>query len=212
MKSRLCLKKMTGYKIVHLKNLINEIGEEETKNILSDFSCPKNPDVETFLKQKAIIFAKQDVSQTHLVFASYQGGPALIGYFTLALKYIQVSGKNLNAKWRRRLARFAPFNEDIKGYCIAAPLIGQLGKNFAHGYNDLISGDELLKMACDKIFKILWEVGGKMAYLECEDKEKLLNFYTSNGFWQFGKRRLERDETNLEGEYLIQLIKYIEND
>ena len=43
-------------------------------------------------------------------------------------------------------------------------------------------------------------------YLECEDIEKLLLFYTKNNFKVFGKRTLDRDETDIKGEYLIQLF------
>lgn len=31
--------------------------------------------------------------------------------------------------------------------------------------------------------------------LECEDDDRLINFYSSNGFVSFGKRNLEGDET-----------------
>ena len=77
---------MTGFKIVNLKILIEEIGEEPVKELLSNFSCPLNKDVEIFLKQKAIEFSKQGLSQTHLVFASYKGNPEIVGYFCLANK------------------------------------------------------------------------------------------------------------------------------
>ena len=50
---------MTGFKIVNLKILIEEIGEEPVKELLSNFSCPLNKDVEIFLKQKAIEVSKQ---------------------------------------------------------------------------------------------------------------------------------------------------------
>lgn len=53
-------------------------------------------------------------------------------------------------------------------------------------------------------------LGGKVAYLECEDKPKLIDFYSDNGFVQFGTRTLDRDETQLTGEYLVQMLKYIE--
>lgn len=35
------------------------IGEESLYNLLSDFSCPKNPDVEHFLLHSAIEFTKK---------------------------------------------------------------------------------------------------------------------------------------------------------
>lgn len=50
---------MTGYRVVNLTMMIEELGEGETKRILSDFSCPLNPDVEFLISKKAIEFAKQ---------------------------------------------------------------------------------------------------------------------------------------------------------
>ena len=47
---------MSGYIGVNLKDMIEQIGEVETKAILSDFSCPLNPDVEKYLKHTAIEF------------------------------------------------------------------------------------------------------------------------------------------------------------
>lgn len=43
---------MTGYKIVNLKHVIDEFGEDRTKAIFSEFSCPLNHDVEKFLKKE----------------------------------------------------------------------------------------------------------------------------------------------------------------
>lgn len=44
------------------KNEQTYIGEESLKDLLSDFSCPKNPDVEHFLFNNAIDFTKKDQS------------------------------------------------------------------------------------------------------------------------------------------------------
>lgn len=49
---------MNGLKIVSLSDLIEKIGEDKTQVVLSDFSCPLNKDVETFLREKSIVFAK----------------------------------------------------------------------------------------------------------------------------------------------------------
>lgn len=38
---------MTGYSIVDLKDMIHELGEEQTKVILSGFSCPLNLDIDS---------------------------------------------------------------------------------------------------------------------------------------------------------------------
>ena len=54
-------------------------------------------------------------------------------------------------------------------------------------------------------------IGGKTVYLDCEDKDKLKQFYRNNGFTEFGKRYLGSDEQDtLEGLYLIQMIKYLD--
>ena len=201
---------MTGYALVNLVNFLNELGEERTKELLSEFSCLLNPDVEYFLKYKAIEFSKQRFAQTHLVYASYKGEYVLVGYFALANKYLTLTGDALTNRLRSRLRYFATYDSRIHCYCLSAPLIAQLGKNFSNGYNELITGDELLKLACDKVSRLQMEVGGCFAYVECEDKYKLTDFYSRNGFCQFDKRKLDKDETDkLEGEYLVQMLKYI---
>ena len=204
---------MTGYKVVNLAVLVEELGEDAANAILSDFSCPLNRDVEYFLAHKAISFAKQGWAQTHLVFASYKQKWVLVGYFALANKYIRISSARLGKsgnKLRRRIAKFATYDVELKSYILSAPLIAQLAKNFANDYNKLITGDELLEQACEKIKRIQIDLGGKFAYLECEDKPCLIDFYNRNGFCDFDTRLLDRDETDkMEGEYLVQLLKYI---
>lgn len=200
---------MTGYKSVNLKLMLEELGEKQTAMLLSKFSCPLNEDVETFLHRKAVEFAKQGFSQTHLVFASYKGKPEIAGYFTLANKYITIRSDKVSKTLRKRINKFATFDPIIQAYCLSAPLIAQLGKNYTDGLNGLITGDELLKLACDKVARVQFDLGGKFVYLECEDKPKLIEFYTSNGFCEFDHRILDKDETGLDGEYLVQMLKYI---
>jgi hypothetical protein len=53
---------MTGYIQVNLRDMVNNIGEDKAKNILSNFSCPLNKDVELFLKHKSIEFSKQGIA------------------------------------------------------------------------------------------------------------------------------------------------------
>lgn len=204
------MKLMLGYISVNLKAMIDEIGESAVKALLSNFSCPLNKDVEQFLRIKAIEFSKQGIAQTHLVFAQYKDKPVLVGYFTLANKFLAIYKSSLSSSYRKRMSRFCQFDPEFKRYTLAAPLIAQLGKNYYNGYNKLISGDELLKMACDKVSESQRIIGGKIVYLECEDKVKLIEFYSSNGFVAFGKRKLDRDETEvMQGEYLIQMLKYL---
>ena len=195
---------MNSYKEINLKELIKQVGELEVKKILSDFFCPLNPDVEKFLKYKAIDFSKQGISNTYLVFASYQDVYVLVGYYALTNKYVGINISSFKSKrTRNKIAKFMQYDSESKRYNLSIPLIGQLGKNYAHNYNYLIAGDELLKLALDKVREAQNIIGGKIVCLECEDTPALLEFYSQNGFINFGKRILNNDE------YLIQMLRYM---
>ena len=185
---------MAGYSILSLSDIIDEKGEDFCREILSFFSCPPNPDVEKFLtKRSAIDFAKQSIAQTFLVYASYRGKNVLCGYFTIANKYIVVGSHSVSKTTARRLRKFAMPNISDDNLVIMAPLIAQLGKNYMNDYRKLITGDELLKMAIDKVSAAQRIIGGKVVYVECEDIDILKKFYEDNGFVIFGKRRLDKD-------------------
>lgn len=202
---------MAGYSILSLSDIIDEKGEDFCREILSFFSCPPNPDVEKFLtKRSAIDFAKQSIAQTFLVYASYRGKNVLCGYFTIANKCIVVGSHSVSKTTARRLRKFAMPNISDDNLVIMAPLIAQLGKNYMNDYRKLITGDELLKMAIDKVSAAQRIIGGKVVYVECEDIDILKKFYEDNGFVIFGKRRLDKEERGeMNGSHLIQLLKYL---
>lgn len=204
---------MSGYIGINLRDILNDeaLGESVAKNTLSSFSCPLNPDVEHFLHHTAIEFSKQSISSTYLIMASYRNEYVLCGYFTLANKIFCIEKDCLpNRNWKHRMAKFGQFDQTLQRYTISAPLIGQLGKNYTTGYDKLITGDELLKLALDKVSEMQNIVGGKIVYLECEQKEKLIEFYERNGFVNFGLRTLDRDETDkLSGDALVQMLRYM---
>ena len=79
------------YKVINIRDYYlkgGEIGEKMLKDVLSDFTCPMNKNVEEFLKEKAIEFTKRNQSVTYLVFLN--DASTLVGYFTLASKSITV--------------------------------------------------------------------------------------------------------------------------
>ena len=207
---RSLVRRMTGYRIANLDDFLNAIGEENTNDILANYFCPLNSDVEHFLKHSAIPFSKQGLAKTHLVFASYQDNWVLVGYFALAMKTLLIRrNKSLSSKMRSRIRRFARVIDEADTYEIAAPLIAQLGKNFHNKYDKLITGDELLNIACDRVKSIHSTLGGKIAYLECEDKPALLDFYGRNGFIAFDKRPLDKtDRDTFKSDHLVQMLRY----
>lgn len=194
-----------SYKVIRLKNIYNNIGENKTKEVLKQYQCKLNKDVEYFLKEKAIEFSKQGYAETFIVTTSYKQEEVIVGYFATTSKAINIKSMILSKTKRKRILKFAQFDEVHKTYNIALPLIGQIGKNYNNGYDKLISGDMLLKLACDRIRKAQEVLGGRFVFLECEDNPKLKEFYESNGFVCFGKRNLERDEMDKNnGKYLLK--------
>lgn len=201
---------MDGFAIISLSQMMQELGEDKTNLILSDFRCPLAPDVEYFLLHKAVQFTKCSISSTFLVFTSFRRSNALIGYYTLANKVLMVQASSISKTLFHRLTKFGEYDATSKSIIIPSPLLGQLGKNFNHGYNSLINGDELIKIALDSVKRALSLLGGKTVYVECEHKRVLTNFYERNGFVKFWDRPLDPDETGLKGRSLYQMLKYFE--
>lgn len=190
----------------NLSDLLEQLGEDEVKTILSSFSCPPNLDVENFLKSRAIEFSKRGFSKTHLVYWKTEDNSEreLIGYYTIASKFITVQKNVVSNTQARKLKEHGVFDTKTGKYTVAAPLIAQLGKNFNSGNNALISGAELLYLAIEKVRKVQNEVGGRFVYLECEEEPKLMKFYEENNYKLFGKRKLDYDERDINGQYLLQ--------
>lgn len=201
---------MIGFKVVNLDLLLQVKSEEQIRTILNDFESPLNPDIENFLKYKAIEFSKASIAKTYLVMASYCGEYKIAGYFALSGNksfVVKTKGNQISKNMKRRFSKFGTYDDSLKQYNVSALLIGQLGRNYK--YPKLISGDELLNMAIDTLRTVQSLVGGKFVYLECEDVDKLKEFYIRNGFQIFGERSLDRDETDFSGHVLIQLLRYL---
>ena len=201
---------MTGINVINLKDMIDELGEHEVKIMLSEFSCPANKEVEFFLHKKSIEFAKQGLSQTHLVYMPYKSKPTLVGYFTLAQKTILVFPSSVSKSLGKKMSKFSKYDDKTKSRLLPAILIAQFSKNFTDGIDKLIQGEELLKITLDKIEAVHSIIGGRVIFLECEDNEKLINFYERFGFVSFGQRPIESDEKyNQKAPYYIQMLKYL---
>lgn len=181
-----------------------DLGEDELRQLLSEFFCDKNADVERFLKEQSIEFTKKNQSVTYLVFANEDA--ALVGYFTLAIKPISVNAENFSNTMKRKIARVSELDEENGIYTLSAYLIAQLGKNYKDGVNEKITGEQLLQAAVDTIKELQYMAGGMVIFLEAENKEKLLHFYEAeNGFKQFDVRetKISDDDSHM----LIQLLK-----
>ena len=167
--------------------------------VLSDFSCPKNPEIEHFVKQNALEFAKRKMSITYLV-VDNEGN--LVAIFALTHKAVQLMNDGLSSSMRRRIERHAKLDEQSNTYMLSAFLIAQFGKN--EQYAGSIAGNELMDMTMNILVAVQRAVGGGVVYLECEERPKLLAFYENeqNRFRVFGERYSERDQVKY-----VQLLK-----
>ena len=197
------------YRIINIRRYIGnenpELGEDELRQILSEFSCPMNPDVERFLKYSSIEFTKKNQSVTYLVFSVADG--KLLGYFTLALKPLTVRGETVSNTVKRKLLRISELDKKSDTYTMSAYLIAQLGKNYSENDGKMITGAELLELAWDKIKATQYMFGGMVTFLEAENEEKLLSFYRNNRFSQFDTRQTISDTD--EAHELVQLLRLL---
>lgn len=193
---------MSGFTIVNILDLIDATGEDEVRNILSDFSCPKNVEIENFIRKNAIDFAKRKMSVTHLVLNNKGEAAA---FFTLTHKAVRVRDEVLSSTYKKRIRRYAQLDDNTNSYMVSAFLIAQLGKNYDDNNDELPSGNILINKAMEILAKVQHDVGGGVVYLECEDKPSLLSFYQNdnNCFRPFDERYSESDRTKY-----IQLLRF----
>ena len=58
---------MNQYTVMNILDLIDSVGEDEVQKGLSDFLCPQNGEIENFIRNNAIEFAKRKLSITYLL-------------------------------------------------------------------------------------------------------------------------------------------------
>lgn len=193
---------MMNYEVINILDMIDSVGEDTVNAVLSEFSCSRNKEIENFVRNNAVIFAKKKMSITYLVY-SEEGNLAAI--FTLAHKALEIKDNGLSETVRKKLRRFSNLDESTDTYTVSAFLIGQFGKNDSYpGEN--ISGADLMNFTLSILLKVQHDIGGSIVYLDCEENEKLINFYIGapNLFRPFGNTFSESEETRY-----IQLLRFI---
>ena len=191
------------YRTFNILNLIDSIGEDSVREILSGFSCPKNPEIESFVKKNAIDFAKKKVSVTHLIVSEDND---LLAIYTLTHKALEIDPSGMSASMIKKLSRFAQKNEPDGKFVVSAFLIAQLGKNLGAPESEQVPGNSIMSEAMSKLLTVQRDVGGGIVYLECEDNPKLLAFYQNdhNNYHSFNERYSVSD-----GVKYIQLLRFI---
>lgn len=155
---------------------MTEFGEDSTRQILDSFSCPRNTDVEDFLKSpsKAIKNEKTGNSRTYLILADPSAD--VLAYFSITFKQLIITGTNLSKSTVKRLDGISNKRSEIRAF-----LIGQIGKNFGIPQNPI-----RLAHILDEAYSVLAAarelVGGRVVILECDDNPSLIKMYQDHGF------------------------------
>lgn len=189
----------------YLKDDNRKLGENKLYQLLSEFSCPLNLDVERFLKRQSIEFAKKHQAVTYLVLSSEDA--ELLGYFSITIKPLVVKASPFSNTVKRKLARFSEIEQGEQTYNLAAYLIAQLGKNDNSRGRNRITGKELLEAAIRQIQVMQYQAGGMVVFVETDNNEKLLSFYEGYGFKQFDTRQAAPKETS--SHKLVQLLRLL---
>ena len=131
----------------------------------------------------------------------------LLGYFSITIKPLVVKAEPFSNTVKRKLARFSEIDKNEQTYNLAAYLIAQLGKNFNDKVKGRITGQELLEAAIRQTQILQYQAGGMVAFVEADNKEKLLSFYESYGFKRFDTRQTVSGQS--ESHELVQLLRLL---
>lgn len=198
--------------IYNIKEMLSNGNEEIVRKVISSFSCAKtnedgtaeilNPDIENFLCANAIQFAKMKTAITYLAFDETDA--ALLGFFTIAHKPLNIPADGVSRKIRDKIKRFSAINETSNSYDVSAFLLAQFAKNYAVENGTRISGSQLMTVVHQKLQEIQNLAGGTIVYLDCEPNAELIKFYESEGFTLFGERISDND-----GNRYLQYLSFI---
>lgn len=194
---------MMNYDVINILDMIESVGEDAVSTALSKFSCSRNLEIENFVRKNAIDFAKKKMSITYLV---YGDNGKIAGIFTLTHKALELRNDVLSNTTRKKVQRHSRLDEHTDSFMVSAFLIAQFGKNDNFVADESLTGSKLMDFTFDVLSAVQHDIGGGLVYLESEDKEKLLNFYSSepNQFIRFGERYSEEDNVKY-----IQLFRFV---
>lgn len=185
--------------VIGLNDLLSELAENDVQNLLNTFETHPNyrtgdqNDVEEFLHKKAIQFQRMSLASTYIIFSSYRGNQIIVGFFSVTNKPLVISHKvfaGLSKSLQKRLNNLGTRYPDGDGkinksdLVIPAYLLGQIGKNYSQDAQSTkaISGINIVAMAEEKLKEAIDIINGKYVWLECQDEQKLISFYSRLGY------------------------------
>ncbi|MDR2547038.1 MAG: hypothetical protein LBC96_05930 [Lachnospiraceae bacterium] len=157
-----------------MRNWLIEFNEPDIIDLLGSFKCERNEDIESYLKQKAILHERHNISRTYLILDESDN---IVAYFTIAIKPMKID--DVSIKNRKEVAGYLQQSvANISGY-----LLGQFGKNDM--FASEITGETLWNYAYNIILRCHINIGLRFVFLECGNYEKLICSYENIGFKPF---------------------------
>ena len=171
---------MKNYKVVPLGEILNkEYDQQKIEEAFKKFSCRREPDLENFLKKKAIPYQNTGFGKTYLCIyadALENGEFIVMAYFTIAQKSLDIS--SLSRKKKRKVLGEYPGRDSLNS--VPAYLIGQLGRSDEYS-NDDLPGEQILFECYHAISMAAMIIGGNMLVLECR-QHMFSKFYEGQNF------------------------------
>lgn len=145
--------------------------KEVSSSLLATFNCEKNSDLTNFIHSTAFDFEDRQISRTFVLVNTSEN--EVVGYFTISMK--SLSTNNMSKTSIKKIDGVS--NTRV---CIHSFLIGQLG--ISDNYTEYKFGTLLLDDAFSKIEMAHDLVAGRYILVDAINHEKVLKFYTDNGF------------------------------
>lgn len=184
---------------VSLYGLLSLYNTNVIQKRLDEFDNPLNRDVEFFLLHKAINFEKVGMSRTSLVYTTFKGENALVGYYSISNKPLNIGKKTWHKMSNSVKKKLMPmgYRSEQENYIVPGVLLGQLAKNYKYEKDQLVTGAEILDLAYEAI-RVAWNLsGGTVLYLEAQNEPHLRDFYVANGFSQLLLREGKNGEATI---------------
>jgi len=195
-------------KVFNLLDIEEKYGEDATNALLSTFVCTENKDIENFVRNNALTFAKQKISMTYLVVSESESDAAFSGIFTIMVKPISFSAEAIQTTAKRKyLSKFSSIEDEGNTMVLSSFLIAQIGRD-SRVTREELPGYDLLDKAISVIRRAQKIIGGGVVYLECDSsKYGLLDFYQRDdiGFVKLDERSSVGDKVTYAR--LFKLLK-----
>lgn len=186
------------YDCYSIPELLIDFDEAQMQSVLNGFTSLKNKEIQDFLINNAIEFTKKHQAITYLIFDLKM---RLAGYFTLAIKPVEISVGKLNKSSLKKILRISEIDESDNTVTPSAYLIAQLAKND----NSSINIDDIFEIIDYYISSFQNGCGGVVEFLESENSEKLIDMYKNRGFKTFNIRKSKSGEDRK----LVQMYRLI---